>query len=212
MKNNIVKNFREEMNNGNAKIHAEGIIIDELSMCKNCTKSFANSMTVNTAISNTKKFLSEYFSNTLAQRLAGGAGSCYDQFDSAENLEIALRRANWEETTHKDVMEGCKVFKTNLPGRFGLVKIAELSDSVKIIADDRKGTGCISLTVSGTKGNIVEETYLIIGEEKGEDVVFTFHPGEPIRPSNVSTSEIAHGDIVSKSKAKELGFDFAKIV
>ena len=42
--------------------------------------------------------------------------------------------------------------------------------------------------------------------------MFTFHPGEPIRPSVVEVSTVSHGSRVSVKEAKELGFDLAKIV
>lgn len=167
---------------------------------------------ISIAISNTKKLVPEYWENTCKNRLSGGVGSVYDQFKSIEELERALLSANWEETTHPDVMPGCRVFKANLAGRFGIAKISELSDNVQLIADDSKNTGKVAMTVKGIRGKIVPETYLIIGKENGEDVVFTFHPGEPIRPSIVEVSEVSHGAVVSKCEAKKLGFDYAKIV
>ena len=68
------------------------------------------------------------------------------------------------------------------------------------------------MTVKGVVGDIVPYTYLITGKEDGVDVVFTFHPGEPIRPSIVEVKDLNHGAKVSKAYAKELGFDLAKIV
>lgn len=167
---------------------------------------------VGNAISNTKKLVPGYFENTCKNRLNGGVGSIYDQFDSVEELEKALLKADWTETTHPDVMAGCRVFKTNLEGRFGLVKISDLSDDTKLIADDSKHTGKVAMTVKGIRGMIVPETYLIIGKEDGVDVVFTFHPGEPVRPSIVEVSKLNHGCVISKSEARNLGFDYAKIV
>lgn len=164
------------------------------------------------AINNTKNSLPDYWNNTCKNRLNGGVGSIYEQFDSVEELEKALLSANWEETTHPDVMPGCRVFKTDLEGRFGLVKIDELPKDTKLIADDRKNTGKVAMTVKGIRGKIVHETYLIIGKNDDLDVVYTFHPGEPIRPSIVEVSEISHGSIVSVAQAKELGFGLAKIV
>lgn len=167
---------------------------------------------VGNAISNTKKLVPGYFENTCKNRLSGGVGSIYDQFDSVEELEKALLEADWTETTHPDVMVGCRVFKTNLEGRFGLVKISDLPDDTQLIADDSKHTGKVAMTVKGVRGKIVPETYLIIGKEDGVDVVFTFHPGEPVRPSIVEVSKLSHGSIVSKSEARNLEFDYAKIV
>lgn len=167
---------------------------------------------VGKAISNTKKMVPDYWVSTCKNRLNGGVGSVYDQFSSVEELEKALLNADWTETTHPDVMPGCRVFKAHLEGRFGIVKISDLPDDAKIVADDSKHTGKVAMTVKGIRGKIVPDTYLIVGKEDGVDVVFTFHPGEPIRPSVIEVSEVSHGSIVSKAKAKSLGFDYAKIV
>lgn len=166
---------------------------------------------VSECIANTKRIVPDYWNATLAGRLNGGAGSSYDQFETAEALEQALKDANWQEITHPDVMVGCRVFKANIPGRFGLVEIDNLPDDTVLVADDRKGTGHISIVATGTKGQIVEDTYLIVGEEQGENVVFTFHPGEPVRPSVVETASVSHGTRLTKAEAKKLGFDLAKI-
>ena len=164
------------------------------------------------AIANTRKVLPEYWDNTLKARLNGGVGSTYDQFDKVEELEKALLTADWEETSHPDVMPGCRVYKTSLGGRYGIVEISSLPADTLLVADDRKNTGRVAMTVKGIKGELVPFTYLIIGKEDGIDVVYTFHPGEPIRPSVVETATLSHGSKVSKAYAKELGFDLAKIV
>ena len=54
-----------------------------------------------------------------------------------------------------------------------------------------------------------KNTNVILGKEningKDEDVVFTFHPGEPVKPSEVETQEIPDGTRLSKEEAKKLG-------
>lgn len=167
---------------------------------------------VREAIENTKRTLPDYWQNTLRGRLKGGVGSIYEQFYSAKELEKALLDANWEETTHPAVSEDCRVFRTNLEGRFGIVEISKLPADAVLVADDRKNTGRVAMTVKGVVGDIVPYTYLITGKEDGVDVVFTFHPGEPIRPSIVEVKDLNHGAKVSKAYAKELSFDLAKIV
>jgi len=175
------------------------------------SQSSANTVVTN-AIKNIQAMMPEYWGKTCQQRLAGGAGSCYDSFTTAEEIEQALLSANWEKTTHSAVSAECKVFKTQLAGRFGLVRIADVADDAVFTADDRKATGRISLTIAGQKGKVVEETYLIVGQEQGQEVCFTFHPGQPILPSKVSTDEFPHGSTVTKEQAMSLGFEWAKLI
>ena len=170
--------------------------------------------TINTIIDTTKKFFGEYFERTCAQRLAGGAGSIFEDINSIEKMEKSLRTANWSEATHQDVMPGCKAYKTTSikGGRLGLVKIEDLPENVRIIASDPKGTGKVSMTVHDKLGPIVEETWLITGIEEGHEIIFTFHPGEPVRPSILEVKNCPDGTILSKEEAINLGFNFAKIV
>lgn len=164
-------------------------------------------------IKNTKNIIPEYWDNTLKQRLTGGAGSCFTQFKSVEALEKALLESEWVETTHPDVdSSSLKLFKTNLKGRFGLVKVQDLPVGTKLICDDRKGTGKISLTIKGILGPICSETYLIVGQEQGVDVVYTVHPGEPIKPSSITDTELNHGQEIDREEAIRLGFIWAKVI
>lgn len=165
-------------------------------------------------IETTKRVAPGYFEATCMQRLKNGAGSCFEGISSVEEMEEALKRANWKQDSDENVSRDCEAYvTTDIPkGRFGLVEIATLSDGDILIADDRKGTGKVSLTVVGKKGEFVPETYLIVGKEKGEDVIFTFHPGRPIRESKIQTTELPHGSRVSKEKALEMGFEMAKLV
>lgn len=173
----------------------------------------ANNKAVNSAIDATKEYLGSYFENTCKQRLAGGLGSNYDDINSVEEMEDALRNANWTVAEHPDVMQGCTAYTTKdiKGGHFGLLKIAELPDDATITASDPKGTGKVSMVVSGEKGPEVEDTWLIVGDEEGHDVVFTFHPGEPVRPSLVEVKDCPDGKKLTKEEALALGFDLAKI-
>lgn len=170
--------------------------------------------TVIAAISTTKVFFKEYFERTCTQRLAGGAGSIFEDINTVEEMEEALRTADWSETMHPDVMPGCKAYKTTdiKGGRLGLVKIEDLPENVEIIASDPKGTGKVSMTVHGELGPAAEETWLITGDEEGHEIVFTFHPGEPVRPSILEVKDCPDGTVLSKEEAINLGFNLAKIV
>ena len=156
-----------------------------------------------------------YLDVMLAQRIEGpnNAGSSYN-VNSPEQLYQQLISQEWTETTHPDVMPGCRVFKSNLAGLEGILDLDNLPDDVEMYAIDPKGTGKIGIGAGNIEKNPVKETYLIIGKEningKDEDVVFTFHPGEPVRPSEVETQEIPDGTRLSKEEAKKLGFDKAK--
>lgn len=179
---------------------------------------------VKTALENAKRIVmgknedgsdKTYLDVMLGQRIEGptNAGSSY-QVDSPEELYEQLISQEWVETTHPDVMPGCRVFKSKLAGLEGILNLDKLPDDVELYAIDPKETGKIGMGAGKVEKNLVEETYLIVGKEningKDEDVVFTFHPGEPVRPSEVETKDIPDGTRLNKEQAKELGFDKVK--
>lgn len=158
-----------------------------------------------------------YLDMMLSQRIEGptNAGSSYD-IGSPEELYEELISQEWIETTHPEVMEGCRVFKSSLAGLEGILDLDNLPDDVELYAIDPKGTGKVGVGAGEVTKNNVKETYLIVGKEnidgQEEDVVFTFHPGEPVRPSQVETKDIPDGKKLTKEEAKNLGFDKVKFL
>lgn len=169
---------------------------------------------VRAAIRTTEQYLGDYFDKTCRSRLADGVGSIFEGIEDIDDMKAELISAYWERAEHPDVMKGCTAYKTKdiKGGHLGLLNIADLPDDVVITASDPKGTGKVSMTVSGEKGPEAEETWLIIGEDEGHDVIFTFHPGEPVRPSIVEVKDCPDGTKLTKEQAINMGFDLAKIV
>lgn len=166
------------------------------------------------AIKNTKAMTNPpgYWSNTLASRQPSGNGSRFHETVTEETL-LAVE---WSEITDQIVagMPGCRYFKSPLPGKLGVVALDVLPKVCQVTLADPKGTGKISCEVDRTSlvGEMadVDFTILIIGSEEGKDVVFTFHPGMPIRPSSIPAEGLA-GKMVSVTEAINLGLQYAKI-
>ena len=176
----------------------------------------ANSMSntrVVAAIDAIKAIDAGYFASTLNQRLpATGAGSIVDGFDSAEELEKALRNAEWEGYSHEALAAGTIGFKTyGITGRIGIVDIDSLPADQMVTLDDRKNTGIVSATVQGVLGAQIGYTVAILGDENGQEVLFTIHPGDPVMPSKVPAKDL-HGVTVSRDEALKMGLVTAKIV
>jgi len=178
------------------------------------TKS-ALTMTVLSAIANTQKALPDYWNNTLKQRLmTNGAGSvfCFDEVSDLEKAIVAVD--DWGSYEHNDIAPNCKGYITKqLTGELGIIAVKDLPEDIKLSLEDRKGTGNVSAVVSGLDFNRPEESYtvLIIGQDNGIDVVFTLHPGAPIRPSAVKLENVDLSKNYSKQEIIDLGLDYAKI-
>ncbi len=165
------------------------------------------------AAETTRRVAPGYFEKTLAQRaeLSGqAAGSLYEGI-STEELEHKLLSAEWESYSHEAVTPGCSAFKAPLPGRLGVVDLHGLPLDSVVTLDDRKNTAKVSAVVSGVRGEIVDFTVLILGLEQGEEVIFTLHPGDPVRPSQVQATPGLHGKTVSVREALDMGLTTAKV-
>lgn len=171
---------------------------------------------VRQAIETTEEHLSDYWKGVLAQRaeLSGqAAGSVYEGLTPV-GLALKIFSAEWQPYEHPAIMTGCTAAKAEIPGRLGLVRLADLYSETEVHLLDPKRTGKVSATVHGVRGQVVDFSVLIMGTEKVGDneleVVFTFHPGEPVRPSVVESVEHA-GKVVTPAQAIALGFDLAKV-
>lgn len=162
--------------------------------------------------------LETYFQKTLDSRAGLGhpMGSYYPD-KTADAVREALQTADWEPFNHPELMEGCQAFTAPLPGRLGIVDLKTLNPETQVTLMDPKGTGAVSAVVSA-KGLVAPEakhTVLIIGPDdapgKKGMVVYTFHPGDPIRPSIVPTKNAGNGTVTTAKEAIRLGLDLAKL-
>lgn len=172
----------------------------------------ANSVIVS-AINNTKELMPRYFEKTCAQRLADGTGSIFEDIHSVEDMEQALLSAEWIPAEHECVAPDCRAFKTTSikSGLYGMVKVADQPDDTIFVIEDQKNTGKVSLVMKGNHRIPASETWIILGLEEDEEVVYTFHPGEPIPRATTSTEELPVGTELTKAQALELGFNLAKV-
>lgn len=168
---------------------------------------------ISQAIQATKRLAPGYFEKCLTQRSLlsdQSAGSGYDL--TPEAIEVSLLAAFWEPYEHPEVKAPCFAFRALLKGRFGLVRLDVLPSETVMAFSDPKGTGFVEVEVAGgIQGPKTDFTIIILGPEGNEEVVFTFHPGAPIRPSRIS-AEGHHGQTVTVQEALKLGFEWAKIV
>lgn len=171
----------------------------------------------------TERLLPEYFNKTLNSRIAGSgdqAGSWFAGIDSADELKKELFNSSrvWEEYSHPDIMPGCVGFKTDIAGFDGMIPVEDLDCEVELTFTDRKNTGWASAEISaGREDKIpapkeVNFAVVIVGEEQGEAVIYTLHPGAPVKVSRVkSTPEVLGHESCSPQDAAKLGFTHVKL-
>lgn len=165
------------------------------------------------AIYNIATMMPEYWEKTLAQRISTGTGSVYSSIENIEEMEIKLLNSSWTPADHPAVAPGCKAYVTKdiKGGCYGMVPVADQPNDAVFVIEDQKNTGKVSLVLQGAGRIPAEETWIIIGEEQGKEVVFTFHPGEPVPKATTSTEELPVGTKLTKAEALALGFNLAKV-
>jgi len=168
--------------------------------------------TIQRAIAATREVIPDYFESTLVMHRQGSGkeqGSVFVGFGSDKELEDALVAAEWESYSHPDVMEGCEAFRAPIEGLLGTVDLAALPGDHVVILEDPKETGQVSAVVRGVPAEKVAFCAIILGLEQEKTVVFTVHPGDPVRPSQVPAQDLA-GKTVTVKEALELGLPIGK--
>ncbi len=166
-----------------------------------------NNFEVIQAINTTKEKLNDHWLRTVSSRLSdGGMGSRYPQHQKVETLEKALEKAEWESYSHPAIRNAFGVI-ANIPGETGMIQLDNLDADDEVQLVDPKNTGFLSAVVRAGNYEPTKFTVMIIGENEGEKVVFTFHPGDPVEPSSISGEERT----VTVREARKLGFGLAKI-
>lgn len=190
----------------------------ELSETKQNMFTSTNDERVMMAIAATKTVQNpvDYWATTCAQRAGANpnaAGSVYERL-SADEVEWLVKGAKgWELYEHPALMHGCVAFKVHgLVGRVGVVDLAKLAGDATVVLDDRKNTGAVSATVRGVLGDTVDFTVIILGLHEGKEVVYTFHPGEPVPASEVKVESGLHGKEITAAQALDMGLTTAKII
>ncbi len=188
-------------------------------------ETFANNISerVKKAIITTLRLEEGHWEETLTQRSGlslkarQGGGSWYPA--PIEEIEADLLVAKWYGYPHPKIMKGCfGAVAPRMPGMLGVVPLADLPpDTTFVLIDFHAEPGYCELLLEGaTRLQNVGHTTLILGprENGEEEIVWTFHPGDPIDPSEVFTKKgaLKKGNILTHAEALVLGFTHTKVV
>ena len=142
------------------------------------------------AIEATVNTVPGYLESHCAGRSATGDGSTCWRWgkacpDAAAVLDALLDVIWMKYDGCPNLIPGCKAYKAAIPGTIDLRQVSDLTDDTPVRWVN-PGHGYQYPTVEGVEGEYTDFTTLIVGPEAGVNVVYTFHPGNPIRPSQIS--------------------------
>lgn len=171
------------------------------------------------AIGNTP---SEYWATLLCQRAGRGVGAeaCGSHFPrmSTSTLHSFLLQLVWEDYRHPAIAEPARGFVArSVPhvGVLGIMKLSDVPERAEMRWSDPKNTGTYELVLTvddKRKLPEVEEIVMLLGPgDNGRPVVWTFHPGAPIRPSQLTAEQVKPHATASKSEAAQLGIEWVKL-
>lgn len=166
------------------------------------------------AVNNIKTMLPTYWEATVKSRTPGSSNGSVFSFEDVEKVLFEDRVGDWVPFPEcPNLLPGCTAFKLcNIPGHLGIINLEVLDGSVMLDVVDNKKTGKAKcLLVNGTKGPETDYATLILGEDGGKEVVFTFHPGNPIRPDEIPVEKLKGRTKLSVSEAIKFGFTHACI-
>jgi hypothetical protein len=179
---------------------------------------------VRTAVENTKRLALKHWEETLEQRcgltIKGRKRGSFYELELSE-IERAVMQARWYLYEHAGIMKGCVGTFAKIPGKLGIIALAELSPDTQFVtidAHDREPGYC-ELLLDGppVPQQTAGHTTLVLGPDEGkekEEIIWTFHPGDPILPTETFTKKDAlkKGQLFSRDEAMAIGFKYAKMV
>lgn len=169
---------------------------------------------INNALQNIKNLLPEYWEATILSRTPGkSVGSVFD-FEDVEKVLFEDRINDW--TVYENcpnLIPGCTAFiLRNVDGHLGVVELGKLDPEMSLDIVDNKKTGKAKLLAHIGIGPEVDYAVMILGEEQGREVIFTFHPGQPVRPSEIPIEALEGKTRITVREAMALGFTTANVV
>jgi hypothetical protein len=155
-----------------------------------------------------------HFENTFLTRNPGpdSEGSVFSEPQTPETLMAA----DWSEFSHPDIAGLAVGYSAPIPGTMNLIKLDTLDPQTPIRMElGHKGetpyvTALLSPADIERRGAPVEHTVILLGPGEDGHIVWTFHPGDPVRPSTKEPSPETEAaktvqDVIS------LGFQYGKI-
>ena len=176
---------------------------------------------VRDAIARTPK---DYLDSTIAMR-AGKSGKAMGStypLTSAE-LKARLLAAEWRPYSHPDIAPPAVGFESGDlgVGQFGMIAASALPQGAEVVLVDPKHTGYVEGVTflrqawnkqPGVRALLrTDRTTILLGPgDDGAEVVWTFFPGEPVKPSRIR-AQGREGQKLPAWEAHELGLDWVKI-
>lgn len=169
---------------------------------------------ITNAVNNIKQMLPEYWESTVSSRTPGKSVGSVFNFKDVEKVLFEDRLNDWEVYENcPNLIPGCTAYVLrDVSGHLGVIELYKLDPMMMLDVIDNKKTGKAKLLAHVGIGPETDFATVIIGEEQGKEVIFTFHPGQPIRPSEIPIEALKGRNKITVAEAITLGFETANVV
>ena len=135
-----------------------------------------------------------HFKNTFLMRNPGAdsEGSIFNEPQTPESLMAA----EWKEFSHPAIQAPAVGYSAPISGSMNLIKLDTLDPQTPVRMElGHKGeteyvTALLSPADVRQKGTPVDHTVILLGPSDDGLIVWTFHPGDPIRPSTTTNESV----------------------
>ena len=176
---------------------------------------------VTNALKNTRDNEPEHWQRCLVQRAGkedGHLGSYFPHFNAAQLSEIIFQLV-WEPYNHVDVQAPAQAFiARNFPGRFGMVQFGDIPEDGELELVASKEADKVELVWCNHNSKGIEVDYVVMllwsDEHDGNLIMWTFHPGDPIKPQTFDRYANGHDQVgmkLSKDTASQLAPKWVKL-
>lgn len=167
---------------------------------------------IDAAHKNIQEIAPGYWEATVASRTAVTAVGSFFEFPNVEEVLFEQHLQDWEEYPEcPGLLPGCAAFKLQIKGYLGVIPLDILDDAQELRVINNKGTGVAKLLApTDSIPREVDFAVCILGMEDGREVIFTFHPGDPIPPDTIKVEDLGKSSI-TVAEAKSLGFVYANL-
>ena len=171
-----------------------------------------NNMKIKKAIENNRNEIPVEWKELCILKIGKYYGGAYPQFETTEELEDGIRKANWKRSKEIMIPENCELYTSDLTGQVELIRLDSLSRDTLLYFDkvnetDTEGT----LYVKGLNPGKINKTYLILEKIEKKYFVKYFSTGEYDFASKITANEYKSGAIITKQEAVEMNVEILKV-
>lgn len=173
--------------------------------------NIVNRYKIKQAIENNKNYAPREWRNLCINKIRSGYGGTYPQFNTIEQLELALIKTKWHKQKEVLLPPNVELYVSDLQGQMEYVHLDSLNFDTLLYANVDEETNDLTLTVKGVNPGRSLNSYLLLEKRGDKNFVKTFSTGDFTTPSKTTKHNYKSGDIITKKEAASLHLEMVTV-